>query len=236
MSRIESIERYLRTQLAADASVPVRASDGATNAFITISRQTGIGGHALADAIVETFNRQPESGFFSGWQVFDRTVCEMVAEDPAYAKNLESLLEEEYRSTTADLFHQVLHRTADQDLVAQRVFLVVRTLAGMGKAIIVGRGGAQATEGMPGRLAFRVVAHFDHRVARAMDVHGLSERDARAGAARRDRDRKRLLQSSFGADIDDTDHYDLVVNSSRMSFEEIAEALAGVLRVRHRAS
>lgn len=236
MSRVESIERYLRTQLVADKGVPVRAVDGATNAFITISRQTGVGGHALADAIVEAFGRQPERGLFADWQVFDRTVCEMVADDPAYAKNLESLLEEEYRSTTADLFHQVLHRTADQDLVAQRVFLVVRTLAGMGKAIIVGRGGAQATEGMPGRLAVRVVAHVDHRVARAMEVHGLSERDARAGAARRDRDRRRLLQSNFGADIDDPHHYDVVVNAARTSHEEIAEALAGILRARHRAS
>ncbi len=235
MSRIESIERYLRTQLAADSGVPVRATDGTTNAFITISRQTGVGGHELADTIVDVFNRQPDRQFFSEWQVFDRTVCEMVAEDPHYEKNLQSLLEEEYRSTTADLFHQVLHRTADQDLVAQRVFLVVRTLAGMGKAIIVGRGGAQATEGMPGRLAVRVIAHLDHRVSRAMEVHGLSERDARTGAARRDRDRRRLLQSSFGADIDDPDHYDLVVNAARVTYEEIGEALAGILRVRHRS-
>lgn len=236
MSRIESIERYLRTQLAADDGVPVRAPDGATDAFITISRQSGVGGHALAEEIIAVFDRQPERQCFSGWQVFDRTVCEMVADDPAYAKNLESLLEEEYRSATADLFHQVLHRTADQDLVAQRVFLVVRTLAGMGKAIIVGRGGAQATAGMAGRLAVRIVAPMEHRVARAMEVHGLSERDARAGAVRRDRDRRRLLEANFGADIDDPLQYDLVADASRVGFGEIGEALAAVLRVRHRCS
>jgi hypothetical protein len=232
MSTVESIERYLRTQLAADAKVPGEDEDRGVRAFITISRQAGTGGHALADAIVQAFERQPEPAFH-GWVVYDRTVCDLVADDEAYERNLGSLLAEEYRSTAQDWFHQILHRTLDQDIVMQRVALVVRTLAGMGKSIIVGRGGANATDGMRGGLAVRMVAPMEHRVARSMrvDQYG-NEHETTDRLRKNDRNRSRLIHSAYDADIDDPTRYDLVVNAGRVTHDQAAEAIVGLLRVR----
>jgi hypothetical protein len=65
-----------------------------------------------------------------------------------------------------------------------------------------------------------------------MEVHGLSEREARAGARKRDADRARLLRARFDADIDDPTGYDVTWNIGDVTFEEISEATAALVRRR----
>ncbi len=233
MKRIDDIDRYLRTQLASHREPETVGSEPMTRAFVTISRQAGTGGHAFGETMLEVFERQPDSALFGGWELYDRELCEIVARDPRFASSLDSLLEEEYRSKTDDFFTQILRSTVDQGMVINRVFLVVRTIARMGKAIIVGRCGAQVTRDIPGGLTLRMVAPEDFRIRRAMDSLGITEREARAGARRRDHDRVRLTRAQFGVDIDDPTGYDMVCNVARVSYEEIAEAVAAVLSKRH---
>lgn len=232
MSRIEDIDRYLRAHFAAQRMPEPASGETRLYPFVTISRQTGTGGHALADAMLEAFMEQPDDDLFAGWRVYDRSICQMVVEDRRFTSSLDSLIEEEYRSKTNDFFHQMLRSTTHQDIVMDRVFLVVRAIAGMGKAIIVGRGGAQVTQDMPLGVSIRVVAPDDVRIARAMEVHGLTEKEARAGASKRDSDRARLLRSSFGADIDDPTGYDATWNAGSASFGEISRATAALVRCR----
>jgi cytidylate kinase len=232
MSRVEDIDRYLRAHFAAEQRPASAPKDSRVLPFITISRQTGIGGHALADAMVEAFERQEDVDVFGGWQVYDRSLCEIVAKDPRFSRSLDSLIEEEYRSRTNDFFHQMLRSTADQSMVMNRVFLVVRAVAGMGKAIIVGRGGSHVTADIPQGISLRIVAPEGVRIARAVEVHGLSEREALAGARKRDADRSRLVRERFGADIDDPTGYDTIWNIGNVTFEEISKATAALVRCR----
>ncbi len=232
MSRVEDIDRYLRAHFAAEQRPASTPTDSRVHPFITISRQTGIGGHALADAMLKVFDGQQDVHVFGGWKVYDRSLCEIVAKDPRFSQSIDSLIEEEYRSKTNDFFHQMLRSTADQSMVMNRVFLVVRAVAGMGKAIIVGRGGSHVTADMPQGISLRIVAPEDVRIARAMEVHGLSEREALAGARKRDTDRARLLRARFGADIDDPTGYDVTWTVGNVTFEEISEATATLVRCR----
>jgi len=232
MNRVENIERYLKAQLAQERRTVLASGHPEPAPFVTISRQAGIGGHALADAMLAVFSQQTDTDVFHGWQIYDKTICEIVAKDPQFSRSLDSLLEEEYRSRTTDFFHQMLRATADQTLVAERVFLVVRAIAGMGRSIIVGRGSSHATKDLPLGVHLRVVAPEDERVHRTMEVRDLSERDARAFVRARDADRARLLKVHFGVDIDDPLGYDLTCNTANATFNEIAEAVAGVVRRR----
>jgi cytidylate kinase len=232
MSRIEDIDRYLRAHFAAQRVPGPAPVESHVYPFVTISRQTGTGGHALADTMLEVFSEQADDDLFAGWKVYDRSICEMVVEDRRFTGSLDSLIEEEYRSKTNDFFHQMLRSTTHQDIVMDRVFLVVRAIAGMGKAIIVGRGGSHVTRDMPLGASIRVVAPDDVRIARAMDVHGLTEKVARAGASKRDSDRARLLRSSFRADIGDPTGYDATWNAGSASFREISQATAALVHCR----
>jgi len=235
MDRVADIDRYLRAYFASQQTSEAAPSQPHARPFVTISRQAGIGGHDLADTIVDVFS-SIDDPIFDGWRVYDRTLCEMVAGDPRYRKSLDSLVEEEYRAKANDFFHQMIRSTVDQKLVMNRVFLAVRTVAGMGKGVIVGRAGAQVTEDMPEGVSIRVIAPEDARIARAMDAHGLTEREARAGGRKRDADRARLIKAHFGVDIDDPTGYDAVFNAGIMSFGEIARSAAVMVRARTTAS
>ena len=237
MNRVEHVERYLRARLAVEQPRRPMPEDGDGHPFVTISRQAGTGGHALADMLLEVFAEESDAELFTDWQVYDRTVCEIVAHDPRFAPSLDSLLEEEYRSRANDFFHQVLRSTVDQNMVMDRVFLVVRTIARMGKAIIVGRAGAQVTRGMPEGVRIRMMAPEEDRIDRAMREHGLSERAARSGGRKRDADRARLVRAHFDVDIADPGGYDATFNAGSLSHRDIACAVARLVEQRaHEAS
>lgn len=235
MTRVADIDRYLRAYSAAQRAPEPPTIEQRVHPFVTISRQAGTGAHALGDAMLEVFSEQPEAALFGGWQVYDRTVCEIAVEDGRFAQSLDSLIEEEYRSKTNDFFHQMLRATVDQSTVMNRVFLVVRAVAGMGKAIIVGRAGSHVTRDMPQGISIRLVAPESVRVERAMRANDLSEREARAGARKRDSARSRLLKEHFEADIDDPTGYDATWNLGSATHTEIAASIAGLVRERAEA-
>jgi cytidylate kinase len=232
MSRVEDIDRYLHAYFAAQQIPKAEPPEIVVHPFITLSRQAGIGGHALADTIVEVFSHDDDKELFGGWRVFDRTICEMVSKDARYRGSLDSLLDEEYRSKANDFFHQMVRSTVDQKLVMNRVFLAVRTVAGMGKSVIMGRGGSHVTRDMHQGIAIRVVAPDELRIRRIMETRGLDEREAKAFMKKRDGDRARLLKVHFGADIDDPTGYDATFNSELMSFDEIAVTVMAMIRTR----
>ena len=235
-TRVANIERYLRARLT-EAQVGDRETPEAiVHPYVTISRQTGAGGYHLAEAMLEVFARQEDVELFGGWQVFDQRLCELVADDPRFEQSMDSLLSEEYRSKTEHFFHQIFGAGIDQHILMERVFLVVRSLAQMGKAIIVGRAGSQVTRGLGPGFNVRLVASEEQRIPRVMEFYGLSERDARSEAKRRDSDRARLLKKYFGVNIDDPHEYDATWNTDTVSFEEISEAVVAILRHRAAAS
>ncbi|MDJ0791839.1 MAG: cytidylate kinase-like family protein [Acidimicrobiia bacterium] len=235
MSRVADIDRYLRAYFAADQVQPPPEEESDVRPFLTISRQAGVGGHGLADRIVQEFDAQADDDLFGGWRVYDKTLCQMVADDPRYASSLDSLLDEEYRSKTDDFFHQMVRSTVDQKLVMDKVFLAVRTVAGMGHAVIVGRAGSHVTRDMPQGRSIRIVAPEEMRIEQVMDAERVSAREARSRVRKRDSGRARLLKAHFGADIDDPTGYDVVFNMAHVTPDEIARCAVDLVvsQVRH---
>lgn len=230
--RVENVERYLRARLAETRTREKDTTEPLVHPFVTISRQTGAGGYHLAEMMLEVFARQEDTALFGGWQIFDQRLCEIVADDPRFAKSMDSLSAEQYRKSTEHFFHQIFGSGIDQNLLMERVFLVVRTLAGMGKAIIVGRAGSQVTKDLTQGVRLRLVGPEEARIERVMEFYHLDEREARAEARRRDADRARLLKKHFGVDINDPAGYDATWNTGTVSLEEIAEAMVVILRRR----
>jgi cytidylate kinase len=229
------IERYLRARGREDRAreaAAVAASRGMPRPFVTISRQAGAGGHHLAEAMLVLFDSQPDTEVFGGWQIFDQRLCEIVADDRRFASSMDALVTEEYRTGTDNLLRQLFGARVDQDVLMDRVFRVVRDLAGIGKAIIIGRAGSHVTQDLPGGLHLRLVGPEDERLTRMMDFYGLDEGEARADMHRRDADRARLLKKHFGVDIDDPAGYDITWNTGKVGFDEIARTTVELLRAR----
>ena len=75
--------------------------------FITISRQTGAGGHTLATELVKQINAtgNAEGG---GWAIFDKAMCESIVKDPQLGSMLDELLDEQYRNTVHEFVHSLI--------------------------------------------------------------------------------------------------------------------------------
>ncbi len=200
--------------------------------FVTISRQAGAGGHTLANMLIERFEQQDDTELFGGWEMFDQKLVKMVADDPDLTVSVESLLGEEYHRTADDFFRQILISSTHQDIVADRMFRLVRLLAEVGEAVIVGRAGSEVTRDLGPSVSIRLVAPEDARVARMMKLRSLSEKKTLAAIDRQDSGRKRLLKRHFRVDIDDPLLYDATWNTDAVSFEAIADATIAVLRDR----
>lgn len=198
--------------------------------FVTISRQAGAGGHALAQALVDLFADQEDEAVFGGWQVFDRELCALVADNPKYSSALSMLLAEEYDTKARDFMRQVVGGTIDQDVLAHEVFRVVGAVASMGKSIILGRGGNEATRGLEHGLSLRLVADEPTRITGMMDYYGLDAVEAAREARRLDESRSRLLKSHFNVDIDDPTRYDITWNTGRVPIATIADAVLVAIR------
>jgi cytidylate kinase len=228
MTQLENLERYLRVRTALPRG-RVGKPSSEHKPFITISRQAGAGGHHLANALLEVFAEQADRELFGGWQIFDRRLCEMVADDPFYSGSLDSLVAEDYRTRSDEFFHQILRSTVDQRAVMERVFRVVRAVASVGKAIIIGRAGAEVTRDMSHGIDVRLIAPETVRIKGMMDYYGLGESKAREEASRLDQARARLIKTHFKADISDPALYDVVFNTATVPFEAAAAALTTIV-------
>lgn len=230
MSPVNPIERFLHGH----AYGPKDSGDLSSRKrpFVTISRQAGAGGHSLANVLIERFHQQPEKELFGDWEMFDQKLVAMVAEDPNLRVSVEALLGDEYRRATDDFFRQLFIATTHQDIVMDRVFRLVRVLAEVGKAVIVGRAGSEVTRGLGPSVAVRLVAPEGMRVQRMTELLGVSERKATELIDKRDNGRARLLKRHFRVDIDDPLLYDAVWNTATASFDSISEAIISMLRER----
>lgn len=229
-SRLTGIEAYLAAHSTEMCTDDENGANSRIRPFITISRQAGAGGHLLAEALLEVFARQDDTGLFGGWQVFDRRLCEIVAENPTHSTSMSSLLAEEYRTRTDEFLRQMLGSSIDQDMLMLHVFQVVSAVASIGKSIIVGRAGSEVTRDMEHGLALRLIAPEEVRIQRVIDRYGLDEKAARAEACRIDASRARLLKSHFKVDIDDPTRYDAIWNTGSVSIDLIAESVVAAFR------
>ena len=230
MSPVNPVERFIHghaygTPGAGEGMPRIRP-------FVTISRQAGAGGHALASALIERFEQEQDKDLFSDWEMFDQKLVAMVADDRDLRVSVEALLTEEYRRASDDFFRQLFTATTHQDIVMDRVFRLVRILAEVGKAVIVGRGGSEVTRGLGPSVSVRLIAPAEVRLQRMMELHDVDERKAAELMDKSDSGRARLLKRHFRVDIDDPMLYDAVWNTGTVSFEAIAESIAAMLRER----
>ncbi len=200
--------------------------------FITISRQYGAGGHELANAILDEMRLYPGIPELQGWNVFDKEICQMVADNPNLRVPLSNLLNEEYLSQTESFLAEVLMGQSSQDAVYRKVFEVIHSLASVGKVILIGRGGSCITPKLPMGVHLRLVSSLETRLRWIMDQNRIQRREAKKILMEKDRGRKKLLQEHFGRDINDPLLYDAVWNTDTVPVEEIAKSAVSLVKYR----
>ena len=199
--------------------------------FITISRQSGAGTHELCDILLEDFGRQP-SDVFRGWHVFDRLICEAVAQDPGISRCIEDLIKEHYESEFQSLMDSLIAGSAGSYRLYKKTFQVIAMLATIGKVIIVGRAGCCVTASFPSAVHLRLVAPEDQCLAATMKRLKVGREEAGRLLKRKETERRRLVKTFFGREIDDPLLYDATWNTGKADLHEISESVVALIKRR----
>jgi len=199
--------------------------------FVTISRESGAGGHLLSHVILTDFLKE-ESDLFRGWHVFDKLLCEVVAEDPELTNSMETLLREQYKSDFTDILESFMAGYSSQYSLYKKTFRVIAMLAAIGKVIIVGRASNFVTRHLQTGIHLRLVAPEEQRVVWIAKRWKLSRDEARRTARRDDADRRRLVRTFFHADIEDPLNYDAVWNTGAADMHEISFSVIQMIKRR----
>ncbi len=198
--------------------------------FVTISRQAGAGGHALASALMEKIQALHSEPLFQGWQLCNQDLFQQISRDPALGKVFESLRTLEYHSQAEDMINQFICGGTSQDLVVKTMFRLMRTFALHGKVVFVGRGSTLLTQDLPQGIHVRLEASMESRVDRMMRGLNLDAKKARKLIEDQDKAKAELVNTFFSRDVRDPLLYDVLWNTSRVSVEEIAKILTGMIR------
>lgn len=217
---------FLNTQV----KPPVRpaAKSGPGFRAVTLSRQTGTGGDAVAARLVASLNetgRKTERP----WTVFDRNLVEKVLEDHQLPARLAKFFPEDRLTELQDIMDEVFGlRPASHTLVQQASETMLK-LAALGNVVLVGRAGNLVTRKLPDVLHVRLVGSLEARARRLAESRGLPRKSALDLIEKEDAGRRRYVKKYFSADLRDAQFYHLVLNTDLVSIEETADLLARVV-------
>ena len=111
---------------------------------------------------------------------------------------------------------------------------VMHTYASVGAYILVGRAGQTILKGVPGVMHVRIVAPLDIRIGRIAAAQGISVECAREQILASDHFRQHYLKKYFHINWNDSDLYDLVINTGRipadLAAQQIGLAVEGFLQ------
>jgi len=173
-------------------------------AIITISREMGSGGIPISHKAAEKL----------GYTLVDGETLRKAA--PAYGLTPDAL---EKADEKPPAFVEKLDEQVEVDL--HQIELIVLEYALKGNVVIYGRGGQDLLKDIGSVFRVRIIAPFEERVERWAEREWLDPDLARVLVRKSDQQRAGFIKYYFDRDWEDPIHYDLTVNTSRLS-EEMA--------------
>ncbi len=172
-------------------------------AIITISRQIGSLGNEIAMATADKL----------GYEYIEKVQISEILSKLGFTISEIDKLDEKKPSIWQTL-------TAQKELFAQYIRAAVCELAARKNIVIVGRGGQVILKDIPGTLHIRIIAPYATRISRLMEQRGYEEDDVKRIIRQGDNDSSGYLSTYFDADWDDSDLYDLVINTRAVSLND----------------
>lgn len=224
--RVESFIHATRSSLR-EGSRPLPPG---TQPFVTITSQTGAGGNRLAEALMHGLGHgSSASPEMQGWRLFDKSMCQRVLQQEHLSDSMNELLNEDYHSQLAELVMGIFGDRGMQNVAYARLARFLRTIAAVGKVIIIGHGAGMATHNLSGGIHVRLVAPQTVRAERMASLMDQDVSETLKEIQRRDEDHNRLLRTHYRIDGADPEHYDLVFNTDRIGIDTVAELLLQLL-------
>jgi cytidylate kinase len=195
--------------------------------FLTISRETGAGGHTLGKRLVEILNQEPRK---SPWVLFDKELVDIVIDRHNLPENAAEYLAESKVNAIQELFDDLLGISPGSDTMIRKTNETLIALAQMGNCVMIGRGGNFATKALGSGFHIRLVASEETRLKRIREYYKVGEREAEELMKKVDLDREEYVRAAFDKNVSDPLNYDCVVNTTGMSCDDAARMIAAHLQ------
>lgn len=182
---------------------------------ITLSMEPGSGGTLLAQQIADRLE----------FDLFNRKIVEEIAKSAEIRATVIETLEKDRLSGVEDFIASLVKDYyIHPDLYLEHLFEVVSTIAKHGRAVIVGRG-ANFILPPDEIFAVRVIAPLDIRIGNVARHFQVTSEEAKRRVIRRESRRQAFIRNSFNADIANPIHYNMTVNTGKMSIAAAVEAV-----------
>ena len=122
--------------------------------------------------------------------------------------------------------------SADQDIYLLYLKGVLLQAASQGNVIVLGRGAHLLLKGLPNCLRVRLVAPLEYRPRNVQEEYGYDQETANRLIHKCDADRAGFLHFHFNEEWADASLYDLTINTSTLSQEQLLDLLASQLSCR----
>ncbi|MGA2661497.1 MAG: cytidylate kinase-like family protein [Verrucomicrobiota bacterium] len=188
------------------------AQEGVQRRAVTISRQSGAGGHLVGEKLAAYLDKHVPNGSCR-WTIFDRNLVQRVLEDHHLPERLAQFMPEDRISEIADTMDELFGLHPPSWTLVRNTADTILHLAQLGNVILIGRGANIITSKLDYVFHVRLVGSFDRRVAYIQRLEGLSLKAARGFVRREDRGRQRYVKKYFHKDINDPLLYHLAINT-----------------------
>jgi cytidylate kinase len=124
----------------------------------------------------------------------------------------------------------------DDERYVKSLEVVIKKLAENQSVVIRGRGSQFILKDFPGAFHVLMVAPEEVRIKRMMESMKLNEADAGKEMARSDSSHRQFIKRYFKKDLEDPVNYDLVVNTSNLSYKDIAAIIISAYELKLKAT
>ena len=199
---------------------------------ITISRHYGAGAKTLGELISKNL----------GYSFFDNELIQMVAEKAKISSDVVDTFEKESKGKFQKFLSGMVPKTlvdriryGKEDNIEEEIYVdlleeIIRKIADEGNALIIGRASQYILEEYDDVYNILVVADRDDRVTFMETKYELSLEQADRVVTLDDKRRANLYRKFGKTDYDQLDLYHLVLNMSKLDFENAAEFVCELVR------
>jgi cytidylate kinase len=197
---------------------------GKARPFVTLSRQYGCDAFDVASGLVARLNER--CGRARHWEVYDRSLVELVASDAEISDRIVKSMTSEHRTAFEEFLRDMVLKIPSRDKIFIRTARVIKSLAWHGYAVIIGRGGYRLCSELPHGFHVQIVAPAEWRAARVLVEQEFSDSVAAMKHLRSmDRVREEFFQYHFDRKIGGGEEFDMVINNSRFPPLQIVDLI-----------
>ncbi len=218
---------FMRSQLTPASEAGKETQKKCVKPVITITRQTGSGGHLLANKLAEYLHKNTPKE--CAWAVFDQNLVEKVLEEHNLPKEISKYMPEAKRSILNDMVEEALGLHPPSWELIRQTTETILGLAQSGNVIIVGRAANVITRNMPNTFHVRLIGSFERRVERIMQMGNLTRKEAENHLKTEDTEQVRYLKHYFETIPNDPLLYHLIVNTDLIEPEEAATIIGDIV-------